>query len=74
MKYKIINTIIYILFISKYFYNFISSIKNKEIDKELLSILEEYLEDNNISNKSKYIENLIREDFKKKGKNIDRKF
>lgn len=47
---------------------------NITIDKELLSILEEYLEDNNISNKSKYIENLIREDFQKKGKNIDRKF
>lgn len=44
------------------------------IDKDLFSIMEEYLEENNISNKSKYIENLIREDFEKKGKNIERDF
>jgi len=44
------------------------------IDSQLLKILEEYLIQNNISNKSKYIENLIREDFEKKGKNIERNF
>jgi metal-responsive CopG/Arc/MetJ family transcriptional regulator len=44
------------------------------IDKELFSILEEYLIDNNISNRSKYIEKLIREDFERKGKNIEREF
>lgn len=44
------------------------------LDKELHLILEEYLTENNISNKSKYIENLIREDFEKKGKNIEREF
>jgi metal-responsive CopG/Arc/MetJ family transcriptional regulator len=47
---------------------------NITIDKDLNLILEEYLEENNISNKSKYIENLIREDFEKKGKNIEREF
>lgn len=47
---------------------------NITIDKDLLIIMEEYLEENNISNKSKYIENLIREDFQKKGKNIEREF
>ena len=47
---------------------------NITIDKELFSIMEDYLEENNISNKSKYIENLIREDFERKGKNIERKF
>ena len=36
--------------------------------------LEEYLKENNISNRSKYIENLIREDFQKKGKTIEREF
>lgn len=47
---------------------------NITIDKELFSIMEEYLEENNLSNKSKYIENLIREDFERKGKTIERKF
>ena len=47
---------------------------NISLDKELFSILEEYLLDNNISNRSKYIENLIREDFERKGKNIEREF
>jgi metal-responsive CopG/Arc/MetJ family transcriptional regulator len=44
------------------------------LDKELFSILEEYLTENDISNRSKYIEKLIREDFERKGKNIERKF
>lgn len=44
------------------------------IDAELLQILEEHLDENDISNRSKYIEKLIREDFEKKGKNIVRKF
>jgi len=30
--------------------------------------------DNNISNRSKYIEKLIREDFERRGKNIEREF
>jgi metal-responsive CopG/Arc/MetJ family transcriptional regulator len=47
---------------------------NITIDKNLYSILEEYLKENSISNRSKYIENLIREDFEKKGKKIERMF
>jgi len=44
------------------------------IDKNVLFILEEYLTENNISNRSKYIEKLIREDFERKGKKIEREF
>ena len=44
------------------------------IDTELFDIMNEYLEENNISNRSKYVENLIREDFERKGKKIERKF
>ena len=44
------------------------------IDTELFQLLEEYLNENNISNRSKYIEKLIREDFERKGKNIKREF
>jgi metal-responsive CopG/Arc/MetJ family transcriptional regulator len=40
----------------------------------LLQILEDHLDENDISNRSKYIEKLIREDFEKKGKNIKRNF
>jgi metal-responsive CopG/Arc/MetJ family transcriptional regulator len=44
------------------------------IDTELFDIMNEYLEKNNISNRSKYVENLIREDFERKGKKIEREF
>lgn len=44
------------------------------IDTQLFELLEEYLVDNDISNRSKYIEKLIREDFEKRGKNIEREF
>lgn len=44
------------------------------IDNTILEILDEYLSNNNITNRSKYIEKLIREDFEKRGKKIDRKF
>jgi len=44
------------------------------IDTELFDIMNEYLEENNISNRSKYIESLIREDFEKKGKKIQKEF
>jgi metal-responsive CopG/Arc/MetJ family transcriptional regulator len=47
---------------------------NVTIDTQLNQILEEYMEENEISNKSKYIEKLIREDFERKGKNIEREF
>lgn len=36
--------------------------------------LEKYLEDNGYTNKSKYIEKLIKEDLKKRGEDIDDKF
>lgn len=44
------------------------------IDEKIVDLFNKYLEDNDISNKSKYIENLIRKDMEEKGKNIDRKF
>ncbi len=43
------------------------------IDEKLNDIVNEYLESNDIK-RSNYIEKLIREDMKKKGKNIDKKF
>lgn len=51
--------------------------KNKTavtIDKNLLNLFNEFLDENEITNKSKYIENLIRRDMLEKGKNIDREF
>jgi len=47
---------------------------NVTIDTQLNQILEEYMEENDISNRSKYIEKLIREDFERKGKIIERNF
>ncbi len=44
------------------------------VDENLLEIFNNYLKENNISNKSKYIENLIRKDMEEKGKNVDREF
>jgi metal-responsive CopG/Arc/MetJ family transcriptional regulator len=44
------------------------------IDKKLVHKMDQHLTDEEINNRSKYIENLIREDMKKKGKNIDRNF
>jgi len=43
------------------------------IDKELSEIMESYLEENDIK-RSRYIENLIRKDMEKRGKNIEREF
>ena len=44
------------------------------IDEKIGELFEKYLEDNDISNKSKYIEMLIRKDMAEKGKNVDRNF
>ena len=44
------------------------------IDSDLCQILDEYLNENNISNRSKYVEKLIREDFERRGKTIEREF
>lgn len=40
------------------------------IDEKLDEIMEDYLKENNV-NRSKYIENLIRKDFEKKGYNVE---
>lgn len=44
------------------------------IDEKLSDILKEYLDTNEISNKSKYIESLIRKDMEERGQNINREF
>jgi len=44
------------------------------IDKKLVEKMDQYLTDEQINNRSRYIENLVREDMEKKGKNIDRNF
>lgn len=44
------------------------------IDEKIGELFEKYLEDNDISNKSRYIEMLIRKDMAEKGKNVDRNF
>jgi len=44
------------------------------IDKELSELLNKYLKDYNITNKSKYIESLIREDMLGKGLDAKKEF
>lgn len=44
------------------------------IDEKLMEIFDKYLEDDKISNKSKYIENLIRKDMEERNKNTNREF
>lgn len=44
------------------------------IDEKVAELFDMYLEDNGISNKSKYIENLIRKDMEDRGKEIIKKF
>ena len=44
------------------------------IDEELSIILEKYLIDNKIKNKSRYIENLVRRNIEEKGIIIEREF
>ena len=44
------------------------------IDQNLLNLFNEFFDENEISNKSKYIENLIRKDMLERGKNVDREF
>lgn len=41
------------------------------INEKLNTILEEYLINKGITNKSKYIENLVKKDLKERGENID---
>ena len=44
------------------------------INNKLLQIFDDYIEDEDISSRSKYIEKLIRDDMKKRGLNIDQNF
>jgi metal-responsive CopG/Arc/MetJ family transcriptional regulator len=44
------------------------------VNKKLLSKLDEYLEDEDLGKRSKYIEKLIREDMEKRGKDVSRDF
>lgn len=44
------------------------------IDEKLLDLLKDHLEDIDVSNKSKYIENLIREDMRQRGEDVSREF
>lgn len=44
------------------------------LNKKLLSKLDEHLENEDLGKRSKYIEKLIREDMRKRGKNISRDF
>lgn len=44
------------------------------VNQKLLSKLDEYLEKEEISKRSKYIEKLIREDMEKRGKDVSRDF
>lgn len=44
------------------------------IDEDLLDIFDNYLDNKNIKNKSKYIEKLIREDMEERGEDIKKDF
>lgn len=44
------------------------------IDERLSLMLDKYMKDNNIKNKSTYIESLVRKDMMNKGEKIERKF
>lgn len=44
------------------------------IDEKIIDLLDRYLIDKEISNKSKYIESLIRKDIESKGGDIERDF
>lgn len=43
------------------------------IDERLSLLLDKYMSENNINNKSLYIESLVRKDMKERGENIERK-
>jgi metal-responsive CopG/Arc/MetJ family transcriptional regulator len=44
------------------------------LDEELLEIFENYLDNNKVKNKSKYIENLIRRDMNERGEDTKKDF
>lgn len=44
------------------------------LDENLLEMMDKYLEDMDINNRSKYIEKLVREDMEKRGKDVSKDF
>jgi metal-responsive CopG/Arc/MetJ family transcriptional regulator len=44
------------------------------VNEKLLDKLDNFLDENEIPKRSRYIEKLIREDMEKRGKNIDKEF
>ena len=44
------------------------------LDEELLNIFENYLDNNKVKNKSKYIESLIRKDMSERGEDTKKDF
>jgi metal-responsive CopG/Arc/MetJ family transcriptional regulator len=44
------------------------------VDEKLLKIFETYLEESDISNRSKYIERLIEADMKERGEDVKKEF
>lgn len=42
------------------------------VNEELYELMEQYMIDNNIKNRSRYIEKLVREDMKNRGENTDK--
>lgn len=44
------------------------------LNEKVLEKLDEYLKEEGIPKRSRYIEKLIREDMEKRGKNVDREF
>ena len=44
------------------------------IDEKLSDLFEKYLKEKGISNRSRYIEELIRKDMESRGENIEREF
>ena len=44
------------------------------VDSKLVELFDKYLEGKDISNRSKYIENLIRDDMRRKGNDVEKEF
>jgi metal-responsive CopG/Arc/MetJ family transcriptional regulator len=44
------------------------------LNEKVLDKMDEYLEEEGIPKRSRYIEKLIRDDMEKRGKNVDREF
>jgi len=44
------------------------------IDETLLGVFDEHIEEKNVKNKSRYIENLIRKDMESRGEDVKKEF